>query len=52
MDKKAEELIDIQANFEKGNGNMKVYNRKNYEEFKKSIEIFLKKIIILFLKVI
>ena len=43
MDKKAEELIDIQANFEKGNGNMKVYNRKNYEEFKKSIEIFLKK---------
>ena len=40
---KSEEFVDLQASFEKENGNMKYKNRRNYKDFEKTIEIFLKK---------
>ena len=39
----AKELIDQQATFEILNGNMEIINRRNYDEFKKTTEIFLKR---------
>ena len=48
----AKELIDFQATFEKSKGNMKLNNRRNLKEFEESTKIFLKKIFILFLKII
>ena len=38
----AEELLDIQASFEKEYGNIESCKRRNYEELKKILEIFLK----------
>ena len=42
-EKKSKELIDIQAILEQKSGNMKVYNRRDLNEFQKTTEIFLKK---------
>ena len=39
----SEKFIDFQASFEKKNGNMKVFNRRNSNEYQKTIGIFLKK---------
>ena len=43
IDNKAKELINMQANLEKEFGNMDIFNRRNYAEFKSTSEIFLKK---------
>jgi len=42
VEKKAKELLEIQATFEIENGNIDIDKRKNYYELKKMIEIFLK----------
>ena len=42
-EKRSKELIDMQAILEQKSGNMKVYNRRDLNEFQKTTEIFLKK---------
>ena len=51
-DKNSKEFIEMQANLEKDYGNMEINNRRNLDEFKKTSEIFLKRIIILLFKII
>ena len=43
VEKKSEELLDVQAKIEKLKGNMNYFNRKIFSEFKNISEIFLKK---------
>ena len=40
---KAKELLELQANLEIKYGNMDINNRRNFDEFKETIEIFLKR---------